>query len=181
MDEHDQERPIPPSKLSKTPSWITLGFVLGALFVLALPRQERSTAELRPGPPPTVVKLERPKLTEIEAVFAEWGQHAIWENDLTEVALWDSERKSYSLFYEVLRNGDVFYFRSIPRLTRPVLTHGVRPNAPLQYTETEEMRGEWMKARWEQSFVPPESEPLRPSAPAETKLKSGAAPDERRN
>ena len=36
MDEEDPKPPSP-SQLSKIPSWISLGFVLGALFVWALP------------------------------------------------------------------------------------------------------------------------------------------------
>ena len=39
MDETEEASTVPPSRLSKTPSWITLGFLLGALFVWALPRK----------------------------------------------------------------------------------------------------------------------------------------------
>jgi hypothetical protein len=142
MDEPSDRTP-PLSRLSKTPSWVLLGFVIGALFVWALPREITTPA----GPAGTktlTVQLERPKATDIEAVFAEWGRYAVWEHDLTEVALWDVDRKSYSIFYEVLRSGDIIYFRSIPRLTRPILTHGVHVHSPLQYTETEEQRREWL-------------------------------------
>lgn len=183
MDESEnaeRERPVPPSKLSKTPSWITLGFILGALFVLSLP-EEKSAATAPAKPEPPVVRLERPVLTEIEAVFVEWGHLAVWENDLTEVALWDAERKAYAQFYEVLRNGDTFYFRSIPRLTRPVLTHGVPENAPLQYTETEERRREWLQARWEQSFAKPETKLERPAPPSAPVLELGTAPKDRKD
>jgi hypothetical protein len=183
MDENEnddvRERPVSPSKLSKTPSWITLGFVLGALFVWSLPDPPPPPPPLKPET--TVVKLERPKITEIEAVFAEWNEFAVWKNDLTEVAMWDAAKQSYSQFYEVLRNGEDYYFRSIPALTRPVLTHGVPENAPLQYTETEEMRREWMRARWEKAFAPPESEPPRPRAPEMPKLDLGASPKDRGN
>lgn len=143
MDEPGQHYPPSVSRLSKTPSWVTLGFVLGALFVWALPRVEKTVA---PTPGKTVtVQLLRPTLTDIEAVFAEWGQKAVWDNDVTEVALWDVDKRSYSLCYEVLRSGDRFYFRSIPRLTRPVLNHGLKGPAPLQFTETEAMRREWVE------------------------------------
>ena len=179
MEQPEQERPVPASKLSRTPSWITLGFILGALFVLALPDDQDKSATQTPRPEPQVVRLERPSLTEIEAVFAEWSQFAVWENDITEVALWDSKRMSYSLFYEVLRNGDVFYFRSIPQLTRPVLTHGVPENAPLQYTETEERRREWLRARWEQSFTP-EGRRNASTPPEPPVLELGTKPAERR-
>ncbi|MFI5358143.1 MAG: hypothetical protein ACHQ4G_12490 [Opitutales bacterium] len=143
MNEPVPSSPPSLSRLSKTPSWVTLGFVLGALFVWALPRVETTVA-----PPPAgksfSVQLERPRATEIEAVFAEWGRFAVWENDLTEVALWDVDKRSYSICYEVLRSGENLYFRSIPRLTRPVLTHGIHVATPLQFTETEAMRREWL-------------------------------------
>lgn len=143
MDEKPAERPISPSRLSKTPSWISLGFVLGAGFVLLLPSPKRNAA---PNPAPAqLVRLERPQLTEIEAVFAQWESSAVWQNDLTEVALWDTQKRSYTICYEVLRSGEAFYFRSIPHLTRPILTRGVDPNSPLQFTETEESRREWLE------------------------------------
>ena len=144
MDEPGKDFPPSASRLSKTPSWVTLGFVLGALFVWALPRAE-PPAETPIKTKSVSVQLLRPKLTEIEAVFAEWGQNAVWENDVTEVALWDVDKKSYSICYEVLRNGDKLYFRSIPYLTRPVLAHGLRGPAPLQLTETEALRREWLE------------------------------------
>jgi hypothetical protein len=95
--------------------------------------------------PPQIVQLERPKLTEVEAVFAEWERYAVWKNDLTQVAMWDTEKRSYSICYEVLRQGGQFYFRSIPNLTRPLLTRGVPADAPLQFAETEESRRAWIE------------------------------------
>lgn len=146
MDEPAKERPISPSRLSKTPSWITLGFVLGALFVASLPRDTPKFVPDKSSTPTSIVRLERPKLTEIEAVFADWERYAVWENHLTEIAMWDTEKKSYSIFYEVLRVGNSYYFRSIPRLTRPILTRGVpEQQSPLQFTETETSRREWIE------------------------------------
>ncbi len=142
MDEASEKTP-PAARLSKTPSWVSLGFVIGALFVWALPRDTKPAGE-PPAAQAPVVRLERPKATDIEAVFAEWGRYAVWEHDLTEVALWDVDRKSYAIFYEILRSGDACYFRSIPRFTRPILTHGVPHGSPLQFTETEEQRREWL-------------------------------------
>ncbi|WP_148217959.1 hypothetical protein [Opitutus terrae] len=147
---------MPRSRLSKTPSWITLGFVLGVLFMLSLPHD----APKKPAAPPepALVRLERPKLTEVEAVFAEWGDRAVWEHDLTEVALWDTEKRSYTIFYEVLRREGQYYFRSIPRLTRPILERGTDPQAPLLVTETEKTRREWIeRGRYEPRTEPQET------------------------
>ena len=75
----------------------------------------------------------------------DWERYAVWHEDSTEVALWDTARQSYSIFYEVLRRDGVYYFRSIPHLTRPVLKRGVPAQSPLQYTETEESRRAWIE------------------------------------
>lgn len=144
MDEPVKTYPPAVSRLSRTPSWVMLGFVLGAAFIWAWPRVEK-TGTLATSLPVKTYQLDRPKLTEIEAVFAEWSGEAVWDNGLTEVALWDVDKKNYSICYEVLRSGGNHYFRSIPHLTRPVLTHGLRGTAPLLFTETEAMRREWLQ------------------------------------
>lgn len=155
--EEDEPKPPSPSHLSKIPSWISLGFVLGALFVWALPQREPAPA----APAPAEVALETTRLlprsgpaqlSDIEAVFAVWGQYAVWEHDLSEVALWDTETRDFSRYYEVLRSADNHYFRSIDHLTRPILTHGVKADSPLQYTETEAMREEWLRERREEDW-----------------------------
>jgi hypothetical protein len=146
MDEAEDVPPASPARLSKTPSWITLGFLLGALFVWTLPRENApADPALSPQAPPQIVQLERPKLTEVEAVFAEWEQYGVWKNDVTQIAMWDTEKRSYTLYYEVLRDGGNYYFRSIPKLTRPLLTRGVPADAPLQFAETEESRRAWIE------------------------------------
>ncbi len=141
--------PISTAKLSKTPSWIMLGFVLGAFFVVALPPLRKK------APVPEAVRVEfiRPPapreprpLSDIEGVFAIWGQHAVWSDNVTEVALWNSKERAFTDFYEVRRFGDTLYFRSITTLTRRVLTHGKPlPESPLQFTETEEQYREWLQ------------------------------------
>ncbi|MSU69525.1 MAG: hypothetical protein EXS39_01865 [Opitutaceae bacterium] len=167
MDEPAESLPPSPSKLSKTPSWVTLGFLLGALFVWFLPHAPQA---------PLVVAIEKPpapsgppappRLMAIEAVFAEWGNNAVWENGVTEVALWSPETRKHTDYFEVMRSGDTAYFRSISRLTRPLLTHGVVANAPLQFTETEARRQEWLrevaKESW-RALTGGRLESLRPS------------------
>jgi hypothetical protein len=150
MDE-DEPPPPPPSKPSQIPSWVMLGFLLGAGFVLALPRhQAPSSAVVQPAP---VIKyVTKPNMTTIEAVFARWNRFAAWDNDLTEVALWNDSSKSFSDCFEVLRLDSTYYFRSIPRLTRPVLTHGVEHGSPLEFTETQAQRDEWLRENSDESW-----------------------------
>ena len=155
MDDDDaprrkKEYPLSTAKLSKTPSWIMLGFVLGALFVIALPPLGKKSTP--PAGPPRKVEFvnraprEPQPLMMIEAVFAEWGHHAVWSEGTTEVALWNIEQKAFTDFYEVRRFGGTFYFRTITGLTRRILTHGVpRAKSPLQFTETEEQYREWLE------------------------------------
>jgi hypothetical protein len=154
MDDDTPSEPAP-RKPSQVPSWVTLGFVLGALFVLALPRRSAETAprpaaaEEAPAPARTP---EAPRLTTIEAVFAAWGRYAVWSDGTAEVALWSPDTKSFSEFYEVTRVGEDYYFRSITSLSRLILTHGVPEDSPLQFTETARQREEWLgevgKEKW---------------------------------
>lgn len=149
-DEDPPKKQYPPSvsKMSKVPSWIMLGFVLGALFVLALPK--------RPAPPPAAAPARKPQtaaaaaprppppLSRIEAVFEDWGKHAVWHDDATEVALWDPAEERYADFYEVRRMNGALYFRSIPKLTRRPIDRGKDfERSPLLFTETEEQYREW--------------------------------------
>ncbi len=158
-----KDYPTPASKMSKVPSWVSVGFVLGALFVLALPKP-------KPVPPQVkLVEVVRPapqetKLTTIEAVFAEWGSSAVWSNDTTEIAYWNPGTQEFSEFYEVWRIANRYYFRSIPRLTRKTIVRGQRAaECPLQFTETDEQYREW----FEQANRDRLSQPLtpRPAAP----------------
>ena len=149
----DDETPVsrPAAKPSQAPSWAMLGFALGALFVLALPR--RQTAPERPAVPrPAPVALSPARMTTIEAVFALWGKYAVWDRDVTQVALWNSDTGGYTDRFEVVRLSDGTYFRSIPRLSRPILTHGVPADSPLEFTETDEQRQQWLKENAEASW-----------------------------
>lgn len=137
-----------PAKMSKTPSWIMLGFVLGALFVVALPPRKPAA-----GPAPRVLEFAKPAppreaqpLSTIEAVFEEWGGYAVWFDDTTEVALWNGAYRDFTDCYEVRRFRDGYYFRTIPALTRRTLAHGqIPPDCPLRFTETEEQYREWLE------------------------------------
>jgi hypothetical protein len=126
-----------------------LGFVLGALFVAALPSRAPVAAASPSPAADAAVKPTRPaptpQITTIEAVFAAWDKYAVWSNDTTQVALWNPDTMSYSDCYEVLKTGDAYFFRSISKLTRPILTHGVVEESPLQFTETARQRQEWLR------------------------------------
>lgn len=178
MMDDDSERPSASQyplagsgpKLSRTPSWVMLGFVLGALFVYAMMRQDEPEAPVAvqarvseaPQPPPPVRRTAT--LSTIEAVFAVWGKYATWTEDVTEVALWNKEERKFADFYEVRRIGGVYYFRSIPELTRRVIRHGkVMPDSPLQFTETEEEYREWLEHG--RSETRPEVEAVRAPSP----------------
>jgi len=133
----------PPAPPSKVPSWVLLGFVIGAVFVFLLRRDY-----IRPGappvpvagppPPPAVVQAVARKpeasLATIEAVWDAWGGNAIWEGDTTQVAMWNVDQGGFSEFFEVVRHGDHVYFRSLTRLTRPVVDRGLGIQCPLQFT-----------------------------------------------
>jgi hypothetical protein len=142
----DEESPPPvSSKPSQIPSWVTLGFVLGALFVLALPRKADEAAQPAPAPAPAPARPAGPaRISTVEAVFAAWDRFAVWSDDTTEVALWNPETKSFSECYEVYRFGDNYYFRTIPSLTRPVLSHGVAEDSPLEFTESAKQHQQWL-------------------------------------
>jgi hypothetical protein len=145
-DEPPKKYPPVPAKMSKVPSWISLGFVLGVMFVWAIPKHE-PVPELTPPPPPPPKIAEPTKLTTIEAVFEAWGQYAVWDRDTTEVVYWNPGTEEFSEFFEVRRIDDALYFRSIPKLTRRVINHGKAPPAacPLKFTETEEQYRDWQE------------------------------------
>jgi hypothetical protein len=142
----EQRYPLAAAKMSKTPSWIMLGFLLGAAFVYGLRKKtvvEPPTLRIADTPVATA-PAKPPQLTTIEDVFAVWGKHAQWTDDVTEVVLANEHDGAFTRFYEVRRVGPNFYFRTIPRLTRRVISRGKPvPECPLQFTETEEEYQEW--------------------------------------
>jgi hypothetical protein len=148
-----------------------VGFVLGALFVLALPHHEPEAPPPRaapvqalPEPPPQGKPLAPPRISTIEAVFDAYGQYAVWDHDTTEVALWNSEAKSFSDCFEVMRTPEGYFFRSIPHLTHPILTHGVKGDPPIRFTETAEQRADWLGEKNEQDWSALQESIRRPSS-----------------
>lgn len=163
----DEADPPPPAKPSLAFSWATLGFILGALFVIALPpRHAPPPAPVReepPSPPALERTLPPMRLTTIEAVFESWGQFAAWNGDVTEVAMFDPDTKDFTACYQIVRAGGNYFFRSIPHLTLPLLTHGVPANSPLRFTETPAQREQWLREsveeNWKALRAPPAQAP----------------------
>lgn len=167
MDDDTPKHRPSVSQLSKTPSWVMLGFILGALVVWTLPRKEppARTIVVQAVPSKPAVPIESPLLTTVEAVFARWSDYAVWDHDLTQIAMWNSSVGEFAEYYEVLRTGGSYYFRSIPDLTHRVIRHGkpVPTECPLRFTETEEQYREWREqGRYER---PPERTGVLPPRP----------------
>lgn len=145
--------------LSKVPSWIMLGFVIGCIVALAVKdniddrkrvkaeaqakAQAAQAAQIEAKKPEPKPETRRLTLDAMEALFLQWKERAIWRHDVTEVAFWNPENNQYSEFVEIFRNGEELYFRTIPRLTRPLLpVSDAEAGMPLRFTETEESRAE---------------------------------------
>jgi hypothetical protein len=137
MSEFEETPPEPPRpKPSKTPSWIMLGFLLGALFMWKLPR-------LKPTPPaapsisaPAVPKVAtRPRMTDVEAAFEAYRQYALWTNDgITYVCFWDGvETQTFRDCFQVLQRGEELFFRSVPRPANLRAREDVPKECPLQF------------------------------------------------
>jgi hypothetical protein len=170
MDDATAQPPKP--TLSKVPSWIMVGFVLGAMFGMGVQHRlaEREAAaaakhalparaEPLPTPPAPVASAPaHAALVEIENVFSRYEQHAVWRHDITEVALWRPDTNKYSEFFEVLRSGDRYYFRTIPHLTRPVVKPNVTPDLPLRFTEPEDEQLQRLREGGG-AWLPPSTEP----------------------
>lgn len=197
------------AELSKTPSWIMLGFVLGVLTVVGF-RKERVPARVITPPAQTAVAVQsagnekageqgdqrsvtsrqdRPSLAVIEAVFAQWGGYAIWEDEVTEVALWNSLTNDFTDYFEVLRTSSGYFYRSMVRLRRPWTDARPPRESPLRFTEPLGHRkarlegrlapqgppdggrtGQWKSVIEAPSASTPDYLPPPPTRPADSKL-----------
>ena len=166
----DTDPKVPHPKLSKTPSWIMVGFIAGALFAYGVRREvaRHDEAKLTPSTPAVTTQVEPPhsvsalkdrsSLTAIENIFTQYEGQAVWHNDLTEVALWNAETAKFSEFFEVMRSGDYYYFRTLPHLTRAVIRQTTDPNLPLRFTEPMDIQLKRLKET-SSAWLPPSTEP----------------------
>lgn len=141
----------PREALSRIPSWIMVGGVVGCILTLTVQREISSPPASTKTPPPAVTRPVEPTptptparpelgLVEMEELFGTYHELAVWRHGITEVAFWNPATNEYSIFVEVLKNGDDYFFRTLPALTRPINESLNDPNVPMRFTETEEAR-----------------------------------------
>jgi hypothetical protein len=152
--EEDDLPPVPREKLSKTPSWIMVGFVLGCLFAYVADRELEKRRVKIPDPaapaivaappieksPAVPLSAMRLSMNEVDAMFQQFTDKAVWENDITEVAVWNPVTNKFSDLVEVMRSGGLYYYRPITRLTRPLISIHPDPGVLLLFTEPEDVR-----------------------------------------
>jgi hypothetical protein len=144
-------------KPSQIPSWIMVGFVIGALTMWAFQsggsvelgeEVERVEAEIPEVEEPEVLeggsnpmaREDQPSIEVVAALFDQFREYAFWSNGRTEIGVWNGKTLSFSDRFEVLEQGGQMYFRPISNLSRLPL-EGYGPDAsPLMFTETAEQR-----------------------------------------
>ncbi|MGC4074531.1 MAG: hypothetical protein QM760_18935 [Nibricoccus sp.] len=168
--DEDDLPPVPREKLSKTPSWIMVGFVIGCVFAYIVNREvERRgqgtvpgpVASSRPAPAPAPAVPETPPAmrlsqNEVDAMFHQVSENAVWENDLTQIAVWNPLTKKFSDLVEVMRSGEYFYYRPLTHLTRPLITAEAGEGVLILFTETEAARAKRLEP------IPPVFRPAPP-------------------
>ena len=137
-------------KSSNVPVWLTLGFVAGLAFGWMMLREP---AKILPPPNATTpaetvaVPDNAPKdiatLGATEQYFQRWGGYAVWENHVTQFAVWNGRKQRHSDFYEVRRADGKFYFRTLPQLAWVLIDHGPKSRAPIWFAETVAMRAQF--------------------------------------
>lgn len=144
-------------KPSQIPSWIMVGFVIGALTMWAFQsggpdelvaeakRAEVATPkeaepEVLAGSSNPMAREDQPSIELVAALFDQFREYAFWSNGRTEIGVWNGKTLSFSNRFEVLEHGGRVYFRPISSFSRLPLD-GYGPDAsPLLFTETAEQR-----------------------------------------
>lgn len=157
-------------KNNNVPLWLTLGFVSGCVFGWLMFREPAKPA-LATLPAPvekSVAPAGAPKdiatLAAAEQYFQKWGGYAIWENHVTQFAVWNGRKQRHADFYEVRRVDAKFYFRSLPQLSWVLLDHGPKVREPIWFAETAAMRAQFYQDHpdYDQSKEPEIKRPPRP-------------------
>ncbi len=150
----------PREKASKIPSWIMVGFTLGALTFYTVsdylrpakkdtpPPALPESAPATPAAPAQNTDTPAPKpddeqinLFSMDAVFRKWAVNAQWEYNTAQVVFWSPADKKYSVPVEVLRYGSEgdweYYYRPIEKITRPLVRAPAYSDVPVLFTENE--------------------------------------------
>ena len=151
IEDDEDDKPVDRRKLSQVPSWLMVGFLVGVVTMWAF-RSEPPEPEPQPAPPPPTaqeVVAEKPSVTApedqasfviLEALFDEYRSWAFWNEDRTQIALWNSKTLGFTDHFEVIRTLEGDYFRSIRAFTRlPIPGYGP-PNSPILFTWTAEQK-----------------------------------------
>ncbi len=164
---------------NRAPAWMTLGFALGLGFAgiylrtkstVTVPEVPAAPTVLpnAPGRPMQVVPNlphDATTLGEVELQFRTWGGYAIWQNNVTQFALWNASTDSYGDFYEVRRSSRLYYFRTLPREDWPLIDHGEVVRCPLWFAETREMHDTYYREHPDEKPGTPLWRSLGPRAP----------------
>lgn len=161
----------PREKASKIPSWIMLGFILGALAFYTVGEHLRgpkktdaaasTTAQPQPAPAlesqasptpePDTTTQASPLLREgrhmslyaMDTIFRKWLVNAQWDYNTTQVVFWNPYDGKYSVPVQVLRYGTEdnyeYYYQPLDKLTRPLTREARRSEAPILFTESEDV------------------------------------------
>lgn len=166
----------PPKKPSHVPSWVMLGFVLGALTVWSLldtsPRATVATDESGAPPAATttrddptaenpLARPDRPSIEIVEALLELYRPFVFWDRGLTQIAVWNGRTAAYTDYFEVISTETGTYFRSLEALTWwPIENYGPE-ESPIRFCETNEMR----LRRFREAGLVPEQRVLPPPQP----------------
>ena len=131
------------------PTWLATGLFLGCLMGWCLfrtaPAAAPRVAVARPAPAPAV-PATLSTLAEVENLFRLWGGYAVWEDDLTEIIVLRVQLgRLHPEYFQVVRVGRGFYFRTLSRLTRPLIDHGELARCPLAFTEPQWMHEQYYR------------------------------------
>lgn len=129
------------------PAWLTTGLFLGGLWGWYLFRPvPAATMSASRQTPEAVVPAAVGGLAEVEKLFRIWGGYAVWEDDLTEIAVMRAQPgRIQPEYYQVSRVGRAFYFRTLSHLTRPLIDHGGLARCMLAFTEPRWMHEQYYR------------------------------------
>jgi len=140
--------------LSHVPSWLMIGFLVGVITMWVFRREPEPPASPADATPTTLATEAEVDVAEVEpaeitgrmsldmvsAIFSAYRDWVWWSDDMTQIAVWNSDTMGFTDRYEVIRTLEADYFRPIARFTRLPLPGYGPDNSPLLFTETAEQR-----------------------------------------